>query len=172
MQESDEIGALATIVKDQQPSTVVEIGTAHGGTLYIWSRYLNADTIVAVDNSLYFKARARLFREFDGNIDYTFLNTSSHQQSTAEIISNTVSDEIDFLFIDGDHRYDGVKQDFELYSPLVSDGGIIAFHDIIEVDKPWMGVPTFWNEIKGQYQTDEIILPPNKERGGIGVIYK
>jgi len=37
--------------------------------------------------------------------------------------------QIDFLFIDGDHSYEGVKTDFELYSKLLSDKGIIAIHD-------------------------------------------
>lgn len=36
---------------------------------------------------------------------------------------------IDFLFIDGDHSYEGVKKDFELYSTLVNDNGIIVIHD-------------------------------------------
>jgi predicted O-methyltransferase YrrM len=38
---------------------------------------------------------------------------------------------VDFLFIDADHSYEGVKKDFEMYSPLVRKGGIIAFYDII-----------------------------------------
>ena len=38
--------------------------------------------------------------------------------------------ELDFLFIDGDHSYAGVKQDFEKYSGYVKRGGLIAFHDI------------------------------------------
>ncbi len=37
--------------------------------------------------------------------------------------------QIDFLFIDGDHSYEGVKTDFELYSKLLSNRGIIAIHD-------------------------------------------
>ena len=36
---------------------------------------------------------------------------------------------IDFLFIDGDHSYEGVKKDFELYSKIISDNGIIVLHD-------------------------------------------
>lgn len=36
---------------------------------------------------------------------------------------------IDFLFIDGAHEYEYVKNDFLLFSPYVVDGGIIAFHD-------------------------------------------
>lgn len=36
---------------------------------------------------------------------------------------------IDFLFIDGDHSYEGVKKDFLLYSKLLSEHGIIMIHD-------------------------------------------
>lgn len=36
---------------------------------------------------------------------------------------------IDFLFIDGDHNYEAVKKDWELYSTLLSTGSIVAFHD-------------------------------------------
>ena len=36
---------------------------------------------------------------------------------------------IDLLFIDGDHSYEGVKQDFDLYSTILSPKGIIILHD-------------------------------------------
>ncbi len=36
---------------------------------------------------------------------------------------------IDVLFIDGDHSYEGVKLDFDLYSNIISDKGIIIIHD-------------------------------------------
>lgn len=36
---------------------------------------------------------------------------------------------IDVLFIDGDHSYEGVKKDFDLYSTILSDKGIIIIHD-------------------------------------------
>ena len=36
---------------------------------------------------------------------------------------------IDLLFIDGDHSYDGVKLDFELYSAILSENGLIIIHD-------------------------------------------
>lgn len=39
---------------------------------------------------------------------------------------------IDFLFIDGDHSYEGVKLDFDLYSTILSDKGVIMIHDTDE----------------------------------------
>ncbi len=38
-------------------------------------------------------------------------------------------EQFDFIFIDGDHTYDAVKQDFFQWFPLLQQGGIIAFHD-------------------------------------------
>lgn len=40
-----------------------------------------------------------------------------------------VEDGIGFLFIDGDHRYEGVKADISVWAPKVTPGGILAFHD-------------------------------------------
>lgn len=37
--------------------------------------------------------------------------------------------EIDLLFIDGDHTYEGVKRDIEAWTPHVKLGGYVAFHD-------------------------------------------
>lgn len=39
---------------------------------------------------------------------------------------------IDFLFIDGDHRYEGIKRDLQLWFPKIKYGGIIAGHDYNE----------------------------------------
>ena len=37
--------------------------------------------------------------------------------------------QIDMLFIDADHSYESVKNDFEIFFPLVKDNGIILLHD-------------------------------------------
>ncbi len=36
---------------------------------------------------------------------------------------------IDFLFIDGDHRYEEVLRDFTDWTPLIKTGGLLAIHD-------------------------------------------
>lgn len=36
---------------------------------------------------------------------------------------------IDYLHIDADHSYEGVKKDFELYSTILNDKGVISIHD-------------------------------------------
>ena len=39
------------------------------------------------------------------------------------------SRQIDFMFIDGDHSYEGVRTDWELWSPFVAPNGVVALHD-------------------------------------------
>ncbi len=36
---------------------------------------------------------------------------------------------VDFIFIDGDHSYEGLKGDWEAWRALVAPGGVIALHD-------------------------------------------
>ena len=76
---------------------------------------------------------------------------------------------VDFLFIDADHSYEGVKKDFEMYSLLVRKGGIIAFHDIVPSGYPT--VYKFWNEEKEKYEYLEIIKNRNQNCYGIGIIF-
>lgn len=75
---------------------------------------------------------------------------------------------LDFLFIDGDHTYEGVKTDFEMYHKLVSKNGIIAFHDIVSGPQENVGgVSKFWNEIKNNFKHIELVK--NWKQGGYGI---
>lgn len=171
-QEGQELATLARRVSDTNPQTVVEIGTAEGGTLYTWCRFLHsAEIICSIDIGKRFGQRTKFFREFTDEADLLFINSSSQDRQTAKTVDDSISEGIDFLFIDGDHSYEGVKQDFELYSPLVNNDGIIAFHDIVKIDSEYMGVPRFWKEVKDNYESEEIILPKEKHRGGIGILH-
>jgi len=72
--------------------------------------------------------------------------------------------EIDVLFIDGDHSYEGVKADYERYEPFVKEGGLILFHDVLWHHK---GVEKFfWESV--DYPKTVLPLSPS----GLGVVYK
>lgn len=53
------------------------------------------------------------------------------------------SQPIEFLWIDGDHSYEGAKADFDLYSPFVVEGGVIAFHDSTQPDVDRVALESF-----------------------------
>ena len=49
--------------------------------------------------------------------------------ATSEAAASRFNEPIEMIFIDGDHDYEAVKRDFELWYPKVVDGGVMAFHD-------------------------------------------
>ena len=92
------------------------------------------------------------------------------QGQTAELLGGRP---LDVLFIDGDHSYDGVRDDYLLYRGLVAAGGLIAFHDIVEDNggRYWSGgVPRFWTEIKKSFRHWEFVRDWGQGGFGIGVL--
>jgi predicted O-methyltransferase YrrM len=59
---------------------------------------------------------------------YKYIIGNSQLPQTKYELLDTVKD-IDILFIDGDHSYYGLKNDFELYNDMVKQGGYIIFDD-------------------------------------------
>ena len=107
------------------------------------------------------------------NQKVVIIRSDSQNSSTINKVKKKLKEEkLDVLFIDGNHSYEGVKNDFKLYAPLVRKGGIIAFHDIVDVPSYVdVQVNKFWNEIKQSYQHIEFVEDWNQGRFGIGVIY-
>lgn len=203
MQLRDEIRSLTNLVEKEQPQSVLEIGTAKGGSFYIWSRHLDSvNRLISLDlpggrfGGGYDEQKTEIFKGFSPSKNMDFVRADSHQSSTYDEVSDRVDGGIDFLFIDGDHTYDGVKQDFEMYSELVSEGGIIALHDIVthpnnedvvkrrrqsveDIEErhllwgeshPHCNVDQFWTELVEEYDTEEIISHPKQTWAGIGVV--
>jgi predicted O-methyltransferase YrrM len=65
---------------------------------------------------------------------------------------------IRLLWIDGDHRYESVKQDFLLWEPFVVDGGIIAMHDTIRKKGP---KKVLWENVFRSWRFQEIAIVDN-----------
>jgi predicted O-methyltransferase YrrM len=180
-QVRSEIVELAKILQGAPPRRSLEIGTAYGGTLFLLCNLSAPDShIISVDlpggefGGGYPSRKIPLFRRFPRNGQQLHLiRGDSHAPETKErVLRNLAGDRLDYLFIDGDHTYAGVKQDFEMYSPLIRSGGIVAFHDIAENPRDTRcEVATFWNEIKPQYPHREIIESPSQGWAGIGVLF-
>jgi predicted O-methyltransferase YrrM len=178
-QDKREIVDFMKLVEEITPETVIEVGTGAGGTLFLLTRASKPDAmLVTVDlppsavGIGYPKWKERLYLSFarDGQT-ISLVRGNSHEESTASLIREKLGNrQVDVLFIDGDHTYDGVKRDFDLYSPLVRKGGIVAFHDIVPHPiRKDIRVPEFWNEIRKRYRNTEIMKEPH--RNGIGILY-
>jgi predicted O-methyltransferase YrrM len=181
MQVPDELLGLCTIFKEKNPKTVLEIGTANGGTLFCFSKLAPRDAIIiSIDlpdgafGGGYPKNKIPLYRSFKkDNQEMFLLREDSHAEETVQKVRDILrGKQVDFLFIDGDHTYEGVKRDFELYSTLVGRGGIIAFHDIaVHPKNIGCFVNLFWDEIKGKCVHKEFIADKDQGWAGIGVLF-
>lgn len=65
---------------------------------------------------------------------------------------------VDFLHIDADHHYDGVKADWDLFRRLVPPGGVITLHDTTN-RRPPCGVPQLMEEIAAGGDYDVVNFP-------------
>ncbi len=181
MQLKEEFVELLKIFKELDPKYIMEIGTANGGTLFSFCK-LARENAVVVSLDLpagpfgggYPEWKIPVYRAFQKKDQKLYLlRENSHQKETLEKVKGIIGDnQLDFLFIDGDHTYEGVKKDFEMYGSLVKEGGIIAFHDIVfHKFEPIVKVDVFWNEIKSNFKFKEMVKNNNQNWAGIGIIY-
>jgi predicted O-methyltransferase YrrM len=178
-----EFEELLKLYKTIQPTRVLEIGSLTGRALRHFMYYAQEGaTVISLDLPV---------RDFCGPGDYRvqeqehnysvewpkwakenkiklyLIKGRSQSLQSLNQVKNITS-ELDFLFIDGNHMYEYVKQDYEMYSPLVRKGGIVAFHDIGLNEEG--GVYKFWNDLKKNFKHVEILHSDKKEKG-IGVLY-
>lgn len=124
------------LFKDK-PLRVLEIGTYEARNTVSIFKELNVQRIFCVDPYKYYddnqlnvvqlhkakalaKERLKLYAS-----KVTWIPTTS-SIAAASIKDNS----LDFIYIDGDHRYKYVKSDIELYWKKLKKGGIISGHDI------------------------------------------
>jgi cephalosporin hydroxylase len=181
LQVRNELVELVKDVDKEKPRYILEIGTALGGTLFLFCRMASENAvIISIDLPLgmggggYSQARKPLYESFTSQQQHMYLiRGDSHKREIVEKVKALLDGkEIDFLFIDGDHTYEGVKQDFEMYSPFVKKNGIIALHDIIESKYKGCEVSKFWNEIQDRYEHRTIVEDYAQKWAGIGLIKK
>ena len=116
-------------------------------------------------------ARTRFWRAFARRGQRVeLLEADSHDRATLDRVRTLFAGRpVDVLFIDGDHTYAGVRSDYEMYGPLVRDGGVVAFHDIVPgLECDVGGVPRYWRELKPP-DAQELVEDWAQGRNGFGV---
>jgi len=159
------------IERIKSPRRVIEVGTANGGTLFLFTRIMDVGSIiVSVDIHKFSNPRIQLYQSFDEEKIIKIVRANTFDETTPMIVYDALGKvQADVLFIDANHTYAGVKNDFDKFSPLVRKGGLIAFHDI-NPDRG-NGVPNFWENLKGNFEHKEF-RQKLTGWGGIGMIIK
>lgn len=137
---------LHEIVLESKPERVLEIGTQNGqSTKAILTALAKTGKgkLVSLDH----KNRSTILdAEYPDLKSYwNFIQGDTHLPEVFESAKNAVEGQLyDIVFIDGDHKYAGAKQDFVEYTQLLRPGGIVILHDTINKNE---GVHQVWAEI-------------------------
>lgn len=181
VQVPEEITQLVELLKSRSLRNILEIGSEAGGTFYLWCRLtaigglkISLDSPNGDSGSGKYRTqealaqRTKEFKCWSANVHV--ITGDSHEQKSRREVEQILGDKkLDFLFIDGDHSYEGVKADCEDYKGFVRPGGLIAFHDIVDSDYHRVRgcfVAQLWKELEGEKQ--EIVA--GECWGGIGVL--
>lgn len=197
-QRKNEISELWSLYQRRSPRVVLEIGTAQGGTFAGWCQLGNQDaTIISIDRDTN-DARPRTGEPVHPDIyKGPLANTENggglfclrkHRQvvhaisgwsmepATVGRLSSILNGRtIDFLFHDASHEASMFAKDFEIYWPMISQGGIFASHDIAPSADPKCNKNDEWERIKreGNYSfCYEYRSHVSVTEMGIGVLIK
>lgn len=177
-QDEAELRSFLDLLTARDVRSYLEIGARHGDTFYEVMRRLPPGSIgVAVDlpggawgtesSVAHLKHACNELRSLGYRIHMVLGDSGSER--VIERVSQYGP--YDAILIDGDHRYEGVKRDWQNYGRA---GALVAFHDIAGEGQvqPSSGliveVPRLWRELKEGQEHVEFIAPGSAM--GIGVL--
>ncbi len=121
---------------------ILEIGSFKGKSTVILAKsaLLTGKTnVVAVDpltspaiTDPDLKGEKSCLKDFQTNLRNAGIekHVEFHRKRSSEL-AKVWNRDIRLLWIDGDHTYSGTKSDFGMFSPFLSNGAIIAIHDVL-----------------------------------------
>lgn len=150
-----------------KPKVILEIGVHLGHSLKAWNDAFKPKTLVGLDNETNDTLNSYMENGELGNCKIVY--GDSHDDKTGEkVVEALESQFVDFLFLDGDHTYDGVRKDFEMYAPLVRKGGIVAFHDACIKNHPLVQVYKLLDELE---TVGRKITRYHNDANGVGILH-
>lgn len=177
-QVPEELSAFIALLKSRGVRSYLEIGARHGDTFHAVMTSLPVGSIgVAVDLPGGAWGQTKSAQHLDRavtdlcHLGYKASRIFGNSRATETFFAVQALSPFDAGLIDGDHRYCGVKADWETYGPLCA---ITAFHDIAGEGQTARNggmpveVPRLWREIKAERDTVEFVAPQSKM--GIGVV--
>ena len=129
------------------PKIILEVGIDRGYSLEVWQKAFNPVKLIGIDTE--HKIPEDLQDELNAEI---IIGDSHHLRAFEAVTDKLDRQQIDFLFIDGDHTEYGVEADVIMYTPFVRKGGIIVLHDACvmnnETVEVFRYVPKFTKKFK------------------------
>ena len=152
------------LVRFNKVKTCVEIGVAFGTTTHYLCKAVHdaqtEGTVYGYDVWAQHGVIKRCGQLSSKKEVDNYLRSEGHTNFILEQVNTTTPEfknmigkigPIDFAFIDGCHSYGGIKNDFDIVYPLLSDHGMIMFHDTCVID----GCREFVIDLRDKYYNGE-----------------
>lgn len=182
-QDRDEIAALSKVLSDIGATSLLEIGSRFGGSLwYLANFFPPGSRIVSVDNGIgmggnnpgQVAALRDCIKELSMlGYDAHFLFGDSAHRKIVDAVR--ALGPYDAVFIDGDHRYECAYSDWKTYGAMATH--IVALHDVsfewnptMKSPRDMIGVPKLWKQIAAHHNTE--VFSTEGSNRGIGVVRK
>lgn len=116
----------------QRSSKILEIGTGAGGGTLLMSRGVQDSGKPGEVHSIGYEPVDKDYRvnlnRISAHPDLKARITLYYGKSQ-DLVEKFQNEYFDFIYVDGDHSYEGVKADIKNYWPKLKKGGVMAFHD-------------------------------------------
>lgn len=141
------------LIKLPDESVVVEIGSYMGRSASLIGQVAQDKgfEFVCVDNFVTGFEDKSVQQELRNNLDRNKVRYVLFEMYSRRAAKLFDYHEVDFVFIDGDHRYEGCFEDINLWLPRVKQNGLVAFHDY---NSSWIGVRKAVDEIKVLFEEE------------------
>lgn len=137
IQLPDDMIRIQELIYKVKPDILIEIGVAHGGSLIYYSSLMEAmgkGRVIGVDLEIRAQNRVAIEKhEMFHRID--LVEGNSIDQKTLELVKKYIkSDDKVMVLLDGNHSYEHVLSELNLYGDLISRGSYILAMDGIQRD--------------------------------------
>lgn len=124
--------AIYSIVRLLKPKNVIEIGCYNGASSICIAKALQDNGFGILHSIDISSTNIEMTKRNLENADLTQWVQLYHGDSSDHDVLDRLSTS-EFIFIDGDHSYEGAKRDFENYQNKLDTRGIMLFHDTIKI---------------------------------------
>ena len=153
------------LVKRVRPKVTVDLGVFHGYSTFSFAE-ANIGQVYGIDS---FQIKG----SYETCLIYLDLLKKKNKCKNVKIVvgdfnavyDTNIENSIDILHIDGTHTYDAVRNDFDKWSALVNDNGVILLHDVLN--------PAFDGPIRVvSEELNNYFVAVKENSNGLGVLTK
>lgn len=160
-QNEQELGWL--LAKLGAMESFLEIGSAYGHSLAMMAMVgMKGSKVCTIDQGWAWEVLSETIDKLK-SVGYDAHKFQGDSTSPEAIAFAEKHGPYDFIFIDGDHSYEGAKADWLNYGRLSK---LVGFHDIAHPDHD---VSKLWSELKATHKTEECTMSGCM---GIGLVYR